>query len=92
MHRFWRAAIEVGVIAIYVGSSCAVVSFINPILGIVLCTSALLVHLLLAAVHASERGKLSHCVACGQDLRGNVSGACPECGTAVPETDSTDVS
>jgi hypothetical protein len=24
------------------------------------------------------------CVTCGYDLRGNVSGACPECGTLRP--------
>jgi hypothetical protein len=26
-----------------------------------------------------------HCQNCGYDLTGNVSGVCPECGTAVPD-------
>ena len=26
----------------------------------------------------------AHCQSCGYDLTGNVSGVCPECGTAVP--------
>lgn len=26
-----------------------------------------------------------HCLKCGYDLKGNVSGLCPECGTAVPK-------
>ena len=29
----------------------------------------------------AERRRRGLCVACGYDLRGNVSGACPECGT-----------
>jgi hypothetical protein len=27
--------------------------------------------------------KVGHCVACGYDLTGNVSGRCPECGTTI---------
>jgi len=36
----------------------------------------------------SRRRKSGKCVSCGYDLTGNVSGVCPECGTAVePHTD-----
>ncbi len=30
------------------------------------------------------RRKRGHCMACGYDLEGNVSGVCPECGTDIP--------
>ena len=29
--------------------------------------------------------KLHHCLSCGYNLTGNVSGVCPECGTPVPK-------
>jgi hypothetical protein len=29
-----------------------------------------------------------HCQKCGYDLTGNVSGVCPECGTALPRNES----
>jgi len=31
-----------------------------------------------------KRRKVGHCLACGYNLTGNVSGICPECGTAIP--------
>ncbi len=31
-----------------------------------------------------------HCVQCGYDLTGNVSGTCPECGTSLTNKDSID--
>jgi hypothetical protein len=33
-----------------------------------------------------------HCQMCGYDLTGNVSGRCPECGTAVGDEKATDTS
>jgi len=30
-----------------------------------------------------------HCRTCGYNLRGNVSGVCPECGTPAPKADET---
>jgi hypothetical protein len=40
---------------------------------------------LVAGVAVRRRGvkKRGHCAACGYNLVGNVSGVCPECGTAV---------
>ena len=32
-----------------------------------------------------RRLRLGHCPHCGYDLRGNVSGMCPECGAPAPE-------
>ena len=32
------------------------------------------------------------CGQCGYDLRGNVSGCCPECGTAIPRKETSDES
>lgn len=32
-----------------------------------------------------RRGVAGHCASCGYDLTGNTSGACPECGTPIPE-------
>jgi hypothetical protein len=31
-----------------------------------------------------DRDRPGHCNACGYDLKGNVSGVCPECGAAIP--------
>ena len=31
-----------------------------------------------------RRRKRGYCAECGYDLTGNISGACPECGTATP--------
>jgi hypothetical protein len=33
----------------------------------------------------NRRSEPGHCLHCGYDLTGNVSGICPECGVAVPE-------
>jgi hypothetical protein len=30
-----------------------------------------------------RRGRLGLCLKCGYDLRGNISGVCPECGTTA---------
>jgi hypothetical protein len=34
---------------------------------------------------AQQSWRKGKCLTCGYDLTGNVSGTCPECGTAVPE-------
>jgi len=34
------------------------------------------------------RRRSNRCQKCGYDLRGNVSGVCPECGTTVPNADT----
>lgn len=39
----------------------------------------------LRARQKSQRVKHGCCTACGYDLAGNVSGVCPECGTAIQE-------
>ncbi len=39
-------------------------------------------------VRAIERQAQNRCQGCGYDLTGNVSGVCPECGTAVQEHDA----
>jgi hypothetical protein len=36
-----------------------------------------------------RRPALGHCTRCGYDLTGNVSGRCPECGTATSQTAAT---
>ena len=42
--------------------------------------------LLKGRVHQTIRVRLGrHCVKCGYDLTGNVSGVCPECGEGVKE-------
>lgn len=33
---------------------------------------------------AKVQSKVGLCIACGYNLTGNVSGICPECGTAIP--------
>jgi hypothetical protein len=35
------------------------------------------------AIVTRRRRRVGHCSTCGYDLTGNVSGACPECGTAI---------
>jgi hypothetical protein len=40
------------------------------------------IRLLRAARKRARRGDAGRCLACGYDLTGNVSGICPECGTA----------
>ena len=40
----------------------------------------------LAAWGTRRRFGAGRCATCGYDLTGNVSGICPECGTAVPRT------
>ena len=50
------------------------------VIGIVLGT-VLFLH---AAMHRPRRARA--CRSCGYDLRGNVSGICPECGTPLAET------
>ena len=34
---------------------------------------------------AKERARQGRCLKCGYDLTGNISGVCPECGTAVEQ-------
>ena len=47
-------------------------------------TSAIVVHNLIAGpLRRPHRRRLGHCINCGHSLTGNVSGVCPECGTAV---------
>lgn len=41
----------------------------------------LLVGMLVGFIRSQKKPPLGHCQACGYDLRGNVSGVCPECGT-----------
>ena len=43
----------------------------------------------LRAYQVSHRIKQGCCTACGYDLAGNVSGVCPECGTAVDNSVKT---
>ena len=46
----------------------------------------LIVSLAVAGAYSSwrrRRPRTGHCVTCGYNLKGNVSGVCPECGTAV---------
>jgi hypothetical protein len=35
------------------------------------------------------RQKIGHCLSCGYNLTGNVSGVCPECGTPISNKDTT---
>jgi hypothetical protein len=39
-----------------------------------------------------RRRARKHCMSCGYDLTGNVSGTCPECGQPVPEAGAANVS
>ena len=36
-----------------------------------------------------RRRRKGLCLKCGYDLKGNVSGTCPECGTKIPEQSKT---
>ena len=46
---------------------------------------AVLTYVLISRRHFREaRRSAGLCLRCGYDLRGNVSGACPECGTPTP--------
>lgn len=37
-------------------------------------------------VRRRHRCRVGHCVKCGYNLTGNISGVCPECGTEIPGT------
>jgi hypothetical protein len=41
-------------------------------------------------VRRTRRRQRGYCVSCAYDLRGNVSGLCPECGTTVAEKDAVE--
>lgn len=50
-----------------------------------LCMGAIgIVGVVLAKVWANRRLPQARCRRCSYDLRGNTSGICPECGTAIP--------
>ena len=62
-------------------SSCVTVWFPAWVPPLVLATVSYIVARPLIRVRNRRRRGL--CVTCGYDLRGNVSGVCPECGQAV---------
>ena len=95
--RFWLTCVGVSIVG-----NAVVTFFVAPIfLGTVsniwpiACCSWILPGILVAAVVGAPFAMLrrppvleGHCVSCGYDLRGNVSGRCPECGTPVPPSGS----
>src|SRR5688500_10095318 len=62
------------------------------ILPALVCSSLIMANALFgfrAAWRAIRPGAAGRCLACGYDLTGNVSGTCPECGTAIPARSSS---
>jgi hypothetical protein len=67
-------------------NSLWMVFFEAPLWGIVLlCMPYPILVLLRGPLRRRERRRRGWCVKCGYDLRGNVSGICPECSHPVPE-------
>ena len=58
------------------------VRFLTLALILILCP---LVHIAVVNGRRLMRRKKGHCLKCGYDLAGNVSGVCPECGTDIKE-------
>jgi hypothetical protein len=60
----------------------------QDLLGIALAVGAVAIGVLVGVRSAKPEAdphRGPHCRRCGYDLTGNVSGACPECGTPVPD-------
>jgi hypothetical protein len=71
---------------IYRGTNWQRQMLVGVHLGLVAVLLALfpVISLIRGPLRRSRRRRRGRCLVCGYDLRGNVSGVCPECGEAVP--------
>lgn len=85
-HRYQKIVSDTGVVAGPEGPIASVTyhEFLFPMADFLwICGALLLVILLLLRKPRSNR--VGFCTKCGYDLTLNVSGQCPECGTAIPK-------
>ena len=67
-----------------IGKSDYLCVLLIPFWAVALTALAASVWAGLAYRRQRDRARPGHCKACGYDLKGNVSGVCPECGTTIP--------